>query len=99
VQTCVGVVRLDGPDQRRRFGMQHARLQRADGNGQLVTGDQVGDDHVFHAQAGCLHNLARVLNGRGLEQLDGGVHLGCVVCAGVVVERDGRTSGCVCTDG
>ena len=98
VQAGIGVVRLDGADQRRRFRMQHARLQRTDGNGQLVTGDQVGDDHVLHTQAGRLHHLARVLDGRSLEQLDGGVHLGGIVSAGVVVERDGRTCRCRPTD-
>ena len=39
----------------------------ADRNRQLVARDQIGDDHVFYAQAGGLHDFARVLKGGGLE--------------------------------
>ena len=47
--------------------MQAAGVQRGDGDGQLGTGDQVGDDHVFHAQAGALHG-AGAMRGSGVTQ-------------------------------
>ena len=89
------VARLDAADQLDRLRVQHAGLQRAEGDAQAVAGDQVGDHHVLGAQAGRLHDAAGVGEG-GLAQHRQGVGDAVVVAGGGAgVEGDGaheRTS-------
>ena len=60
----------DARDQRRRFGVQHAGLERAERDRQCVARDQVGEHHVFGAEARRLNDASGVFGGSGLQHVD-----------------------------
>jgi len=62
------VAGLDARQQRQGLGVQLAGLQRGQGDGQAVAGDEVGDDHVLGAQAGGEDDAPRVPLGRLPQQ-------------------------------
>jgi hypothetical protein len=61
-------VRLDPRDQGDRFRMQLSGFQRGDGDGEPLSRHQVGDHHVFCAQAAGLHDSPRMFRSGTLQQ-------------------------------
>ena len=53
------------------FGVQLAGFERRNGNAELMAGKQVGDHHVFGAQAGGLHDPPGVFHGSALKHGNG----------------------------
>jgi hypothetical protein len=54
------VALADVVDQHQRLAVQHAGVERGDGDRQAICGDQVGEDLVLGAEARCLDDAAGV---------------------------------------
>jgi hypothetical protein len=72
--------------QRERWCMQHTGIERGHGDRQRVACNQLGDQHVFRAQARGLHDVPGVLRGGVAQQAHRDGELGRVVGAGPCIE-------------
>ena len=82
------IARIGFGNQRGGFGIEFARIERDDANGQFQTAHGIGNDHIFNRKAGCEHGL-RIAYGNVLQTvLQSGSQLRQAAAFGIIGFRD-----------